>query len=232
MKKSTLPLIMVMVVAILIAAGVGYMLMSAQKVPPQGAPAAETVTAETSATEDPNAVHKQFENLLNELLHTVREKMAAYGEQRKVLIELVQPQNLRDPAYVEENYTMMGQLAMDLHARTAELLRSFEIADTKVGELLAAHPDIDREPILEQWNTTRQKHYNVYNQFFSFEEKIIKEYQDLMSFYRSKKGAYQVDAATGAITFDSPEDRTHVDEVMRRIEDLSAQQRAVLEAGD
>jgi hypothetical protein len=223
MKKNTTPLVIVMVIALAIATGVGLALM-----PKKGeAPVPDAATQAETAN-----VEQQFEDLLNELLNTVRERMQAYGQQRKILTELVNPQNLKDPAYIEENYKIMQDLAMDLHTRTAELLHSFEMADAKVKAVLDADPALDTAAIRTKWNAEKQKHYATYNEFFSYEEKIIQGYQDLMTFYKIKQGSFTVDVAANKVTFTNADDQLRVGELQAQIETLSAKQAAALQASN
>lgn len=171
---------------------------------------------------------RQFEELLNKFLKNIHEGMVSYKKERKMLIELVGPANLIEPAYVEENYKLAQQLVPSLRQKMADVIRIFETAQAELDLLLAGQSESMRMRATEQWGELKRMQGQAYMGFFATENDLLSAYQDLMSFYYEKRTAFEVDAATRQVTFKNPDDAAQEKQLKQRIDDIYAQQKSLV----
>lgn len=227
----------IVVAAVLAVAGGGWFYLSQQGAVPPAAEEQEAVAPVTeqaaipgtAAPEEPLTIERRFEKLLNGFLLAVNEKARAYKNERKVLGELVKPENLSSSEYITQNQQVMKQTIAALHLKIDDLMLVFEKTQGDVQALLTGEPPAVAEPILKTWSELKSEKAGLYVDFFSIEEKILQAYDDLMAFYVLKKGEFSYDAQTGQITFKNPEDEGTVIEMRTLLVDLAAQEEALLE---
>ena len=125
---------------------------------------------------------QRFEDLLNGLLGSVNTAMNEYKAERKALVETLNPVNLRDPSYVEENWKIMQELTPSLIKRMEDVPKLFENAESQINELLANQPEKARQIILQKWNILEKTQGEAYIEYFAYEFQLVSAYHDLMKF--------------------------------------------------
>ncbi len=172
-------------------------------------------------------LEKRFEEFLNKFLKSIHDGMVEYRKERKVLVELVGPRNLSDPAYVEENYKLVQQLVPSLRQKMADVIGIFEAAQTEMDSLLAGQPETTQAPIIRQWDELKRMQGQAYMDFFATENDLLSAYQDLMNFYYDKRTSFEVNAATRGVIFKNAQDVAEEKQLKQRIDDIYEQQDAL-----
>lgn len=171
----------------------------------------------------------QFDEILKTFLADVNKAVGEYRAERKIIVESVKPENLQEPAYVEENYDMVRALLPSLRKRKDVIFNAFDVTEVKVQELVAMQPEADRQPILDQWAKLKQEQMNLYQNFFTAEDEIIKAYDNLLTFYYSKRYEFTVDLEKNTIVFKTPEDNDRARLMQDTVASLHAKQSEVLQ---
>ncbi len=229
MKKKNVPALLILVIAI--AAGIfayQQMLARAEREREQ---AEERARAQQQAQMDETRKHK-MENLLNDFIHSVATLADEYKAKRKVLRDLVNPENLGSPEYVDENARLMQALIPELQGRMDAIMTVFRDTEGKVRERITDYDATAGEAILESWRKVRDDRATMYLAYFSSETDIFQAYQDMMAFYLQKKGVYRFDRSSGGLLFPKPEDKVTEQEMRQRIEDMESRQRQILKKTD
>lgn len=152
------------------------------------------------------SLEKRFEFTLNTMLKDVAEKTREYQTQRKVMQELVRPDNFLSAEDLEENMSLFQETVSQLYAKSSEILGVFEKADADIKALAAEKSEEGRAVILDQWNALKKKDAGSYQKFFELESDVIKAHDRLMRFYFTKQAFYRVNADTGEIEFANEND--------------------------
>ncbi len=205
---------------VLLVGVIGFYSISNIKGPPSAVERAQ-------ALESPE-LRTNFNAFLEKFLKSVETGMADYKAERKVLVEAAGPLNLRQPEYVEENYSMSKQLTSSLRVRIDHILHIFREAEADVGTLLTNEPAEVRRAISEEWSQLKQKQEKVYIDYFAVENELLAAYDDLMNFYYAKRYEFQVDVDSSAFVFKLPEDDAEAKRLQQRIDDLYAKEKAIL----
>lgn len=220
MKQNAKIIIGALLAVLAIGAGGAYVFL--QK--PQEAPVA---SLQEPAPEAPS-LEKKFETLLNEFLQSVNEKAQAYKNERKVLAELVKPENLRDPAYVEQNYQLMKTTIPSLRLRIDDLMLVFEGTEVRVAALVSGQPEEVGKRIVQEWRKLKQEQTALYVSFFEIEEEVLRTFESLMEFYYLKRGSYKFDSVNNQILFDKPEDEMNARALASQLAELVQKESALL----
>ena len=227
MKKNQ-AIIAAVVVAL---AGGGIAAYSLKKAPEAApAPVVQAPTPEQAVAEQ-QAFHQKFEDVLNGFLKSVQTKAVDYKNRRKVITELVKPENLGQAAYVQENQQLMTTLVPELKVKMDEIMAVFNEAETSIRETIATQPAEKQEGILNDWRAVRDKQASHYLAFFASEQDILGAYQELMNFYQAKQGAYTYDESTLSLLFNNPADKPQERTLRERIKEMEdAQAEAIRSA--
>lgn len=177
--------------------------------------------------EDPT-LEQRFEYTLNVMLRDVAQKAAEYKKQRKVMTELVKPENLGNKEYVAENFELLQQTSQELNQKAAEILEVFEKADTEIHTLAQGYPEEGRANVLEKWSALKTDRAGAYQSFFALEQDVIQAHERLMRFYFNKRDYYDVNAETGEITFQKESDQRLANTLQLQLNRLNRSQNNVL----
>lgn len=186
--------------------------------------AEQSVAAVETSTENRQA----FEDFLNDFLKQVATEAQAYKQRRTVLVSLLQPENLKNSAYIQENEKLAEETTQGLQAQMDKIMSAFDQGDQKVAELVEHFAPEDRAGILESWKTQRDKRANQFLAYFTSEQEIIGAYNELLKLYADKRDAMSVDVANKKIMFTNPEDQVAADQITDKIAALSKAQRELL----
>ncbi len=171
---------------------------------------------------------QRFEDLLNGLLGSVNTAMNEYKAERKALVQTLNPVNLRDPSYVEENWKIMQQLEPSLVKKMENIPQLFENAESQINELLANQPEKARQIILQKWNALEKTQGEAYIEYFAYEFQLVSAYRDLMQFYYDNRNDFEVDINSGDTIFKDTAKKSEEQHIRQSIKDLTAQQSATL----
>lgn len=171
---------------------------------------------------------KEFEDALNEFLQTIASDVQIYKNNRKMLVSLVQPENIRNSSYIEENQALASDTVESLQAQMDKIMNQFAQTDKKMTALAHNFDEAGRTEIIRRWQFLRDENSKKLVSYFESDQKILEAYNELLQFYARKREAMSVDVANKKIMFTNPEDQKVADEIIRRIFQLNAEQRAKL----
>jgi hypothetical protein len=215
----------IIVAVVVVLAGGAIAAYSLNKPAPEApaAPVEQVPTPEQAATQQ-QTFNKKFEDVLNDFLQTVQIKAMDYKNRRKVIAELVKPENLGNPTYIQENNLLMQTLIPELKVKMDEIMAVFNDGETNIRQAIASQPSEKQQAILDQWRSVRDKQASHYLAFFASEQDILTAYQELMDFYQSRQGAYVYDDGTLSLLFSNPADKPQERMLRERIQDMEAAQ--------
>ena len=166
---------------------------------------------------------KKYEDFLNAFIKNVGEKTAAYKARRAVMADLVKPENLKNPKYVEENEVMMRSLSVELNKQMDDIMRAFKDADIEMNKMTTGRPEAERKNTLQAWDNLKERQGQSYVALFTAEEDIIKAYQNLMDFYYERRGIFVYDGQ-GELIFQNQISKTQETALIKAIADMTAQE--------
>jgi flagellar hook-basal body complex protein FliE len=174
------------------------------------------------------ALEQRFVDFLNDFIKRVNEGMIAYKKERKILIQAMGPTNMREPAYVEENFNLVQTLIPSLRQKMADVIKIFEDAEHEVDQLLLNQPEPTRLAVLQKWTEMKRSQADVYIAYFTIENELLSAYEDLMRFYNDKKDAFEVDVDSRVVVFKEQADVDAEQRLRGRIAELYAEQEVLL----
>ncbi|MGB0720067.1 MAG: hypothetical protein ACPGRX_06315 [Bdellovibrionales bacterium] len=174
------------------------------------------------------SVNKKVETILNDFLRDVAAEMSDYRKQRKVLDDLIKPVNLRDASYVESNYALGQQTIAALKSQMNDVMAVFDDKDNALRDALRGQSASFRANILRKWAAMKSEQADVFVNYFTFENKILAAYQDLLGFLYEKRGAYAYIPDQADIIFQQANDQRRYQAMLQNLENLKKQQAAVL----
>lgn len=174
------------------------------------------------------SLEQQFETVLNDFLADMADQMDSYQKRRRVMINLIKPENLREPLFVKENYEMMEMLAPTLEQKMNEVMAVFADADKKINALVSDQPAEKRDVILGEWEALKKKQATPYTEFFALEQDILDSYQELISFYYTKSGEFEVGTEKQEVVFTDSADQEKQQKMLDHIKDLHVKQAMIL----
>ncbi len=185
---------------------------------------------EDSQPEEPSPpnIEKQFEDALNNFLRSVHAQARDYKKQRKVLNELVRPENLRSTAYVEENYLLVHEIVPDLRGKMNALMGSFAETEKEIHSLLEGTSPEFRQTVLRSWKNLKDKQASQFIVFFMKEEETLPLYETLMAFYYEHRSEYSFNQDENEILFQTPENQLKARVLRDAIADQRKKQGAAL----
>lgn len=186
--------------------------------------AAEQAQKDKEEAEKIAALTKEFEGFLNDFLTDVSQELREYKITRKVLVSLMQPANLRETKYIEENYEMGEATVMSLRLQMDKVMRLFETAEIEFQELLTKWPEGRGESIRQNWRSMRDEQVDVYLGYFTSEQDLLEAMQNLLSFYNEKRDVLRVDVIDDRIEFDDEEDTLRHEELKITVDALKSLQ--------
>lgn len=177
--------------------------------------------------EGPN-LEQRFVDFLNDFLRDVNKGMVEYKKERQALVQALGPANLRDPAYVEENYLFVQTVIPSLRQRMADVIKIFEDAEMEVDALLLNQPPDIQKKVLDKWKEMKQRHGEAFISYFELENELLTAYDNLMAFYNSRKGAFEVDLNSRTVIFKDPADAVQEERLRGVITQIYAEEEALL----
>jgi hypothetical protein len=163
------------------------------------------------------SLQKQFEEALTGFLQDVHAKTVKYKETRRILPELIAPDNINTPEYLQENTQMLDKTVADLQGEMADILGTFQAMEEKVKGLLEGQPENKRAVIFKSWQEMKRKQSEKFIAYFSAEQDRLKAYQDVMKFYATKQGGYKYDPQTHLFVFANPADAAEEKKLLNKI---------------
>lgn len=220
--------------AVIAVAGIGILyILSMPATPVDAPPERETevvqeIPAAPPVDPEKQAAFMRFEGILNGFLQEVQANMRDYRQQRKMLTEMADPFNLRQPEYITENYGLLKTVAPELRTKMNSVVAPFEAAQAQIHAALADQPESVRENVWQRWEALKQKQLTLYVEYFTVEDQILTAYEELLGFYYQNQNAILVDSEYLSVSFAEPALEQQEQMLLSRIEELSAQQALIL----
>lgn len=194
-----------LVIALLIVlSGGGYILYqnNEQKQIELAQKEAEAKEAAERAHQEKIEQAQRFEDFINGFLQQVASEVADYKKSRNVLKNLVEPANLREPEYIQENAKLAESLVMSLQLKMDDVMKSFEAADQKAQTLINELEGESQKTIQEKWIQVRDENAQKFAIYFSMEQDILTAHLRLIEFYEAHSDELEIDVANGHILFE------------------------------
>lgn len=173
-------------------------------------------------------LNKTFEDILNTLLISVKQDTDSYKKDRKVLRELIRPDNMMKPEFVAENYAIMQRLVPSMRGKMDEIMLGFERADAQV-KLTLSEIDEDTAIIyLAEWSKMKDVHLRSYIDFFGFEEQLITAYAKTLNFFQEHGAEFSYDPQSDSLVSDDPALKAEEESLRALIKTISQEQAEAL----
>ena len=170
---------------------------------------------------------KTFENSLNMFLADVYEQMKEYRQRRKILSDVLRPENLRNAAYVAQSYQITKQTVPDLSQRSENIIQSFNKKDAEIRALIKDRPAAAQKNIWTAWENVKRKQGTLYVNYFTIEQDVLGSHEALMYHYFQNKDQLQYNDALNTISFTNAELNAKTSQLKSAIDRLKKQQAAL-----
>lgn len=234
MNGKTRDLAILAGVVVLAAAG-GFYYLSVQDV---------AVTAQTEQEDDAAAgadvikteeeaqrqrqILEGFEIALNNFLGSIDQQVIAYQQKRKIVRDMVEPQNMRQFEYVPENYGMAKEVMESMKDDMEKIILFITQSDISIQNYLERENPGQRNELLQQWKDVKDRQSELYINFFQLERQMLDQFDQIFTVFLKSKGNYTVDVANNSVAFtDAATTRDYLN-AKRRIEAIIAQERELL----
>lgn len=166
-------------------------------------PSSDTVIQSQQVSELTAGLGESFEVILNGFLSELSLELKGYKNQRKVLTELIDPFNLRNPEYIDQNYEMIQVLAPELRARMDGVMALFSKTDKQVKSTLNSYPEKSVSGAAAKWSSIRDNQVERYIYYLKLDDEILLTFEELLAFYAKQKEQMYYDFETDEIRFKS-----------------------------
>lgn len=183
---------------------------------------------QTSSKNTANQKYLQsFENSLNMFLADVYEQMTEYRKRRKILSDVLRPENLKNSAYIQQGYQLTKQTIPDLTQRSENIIQSFSKKDADIRELIKNRPPAAQKNIWQAWENVKRNQGNLYVKYFTLEQDVLGSHEALMYHYFQNKERLQYNDALNTISFNDAELNAKTAQLKAAINNLKEQQKAL-----
>ncbi|MFN3700999.1 MAG: hypothetical protein ACK4VI_05700 [Alphaproteobacteria bacterium] len=200
---------------------------------PQAPEAAIELTEEQLALiAHQDRIRQDFETSLNNFLQNVDTCVGEYQQKRRVVRDMIQPENMAQFEYVTENAQMAKALIAEMDRDMEGVLQQFATADTAIREFLERESPDDLEFFLNTWEKTKTEQLNLYVTFFDLEKSLLSRHNDVFDIFISSGGAYEVDMQVnvGYVAFEDESFNESYQKAIADIDALITAQRELLES--
>ena len=170
------------------------------------------------------AFQKNIEASLNQMLSDVYGEMKAYRERRKILDDIIRPQNLQNAKYINESYQLAGQTISDLKQRSNRIIKIFDTKDAEIKTLIKGRPQSAQANILAAWKKMKSQQVNLYVQYFTIEQEILQTYQSLVTLYYRHQNEVVYYQETNQTAFQSSNLNAQATQLSQKIKTLKNKQ--------
>lgn len=155
------------------------------------------------------ALQHLFDTYLNALTADLRQRAEHYAKQRRVLKDVIAPYNFETAAYAQENYTLFStHIAPSLRQSADDIINLFGQYKAKLHHDLHDAESETAHIFAIKWQDMTTQQLSHYVDFFMQEDRRLRAYDDLLTFYVTHHNAYTIDAQHNTITFNDPKDHT------------------------
>lgn len=223
-QKTSRAILVVFVVAMFSVAGISlYMNFSVMNAAKQNELSAEEAAARHAAS-----IRGQFETTLNTLLDDVAGQVRDYTKTRKIITDLVRPENLRNPDYIAENYAIAMDMVPQMTNRMNRLFETINAADTRIKALVGDDDIQNADIILERWDHVKEEQLAKYTDYFAFEQELLDRYVRLLKIYNEGRDTYFVDVSNSVLTLEDERLEARARIIRGEIETLQKAQAGLL----
>ena len=194
-------------------------------------PQAQNAAPEKELNQE-DMTEKQFEDFLNSFLDELQIKMMAYNNKRKIARDLIKPENVRTPEYLQENSKMLQEISAEMNTDMDNIIQTFKQADRDIKDLVNISISGDKDVILQKWETVREKQLETYMAFFIHEKELLTEYRELFNFYFSLGQNLQVDVTNNELIVSDSIKRTQYESILQRIDNIREKNQDLLNNQD
>lgn len=161
------------------------------------------VMAEWQAKKETDARNREIEETLNGLLENVQVLALEYKRNRRVVNDLIQPENLSTPEYIVENLAILEGLIPSLENERVQMMSAFDTAGERFNEIISTTPEQTQNALNAQWEEVTGHQIKSYTTFFAFEQAIVATYLDILRLYAENKDQITYDRDADILVFGS-----------------------------
>jgi len=183
---------------------------------------------DTQAVSEAGPAEEKIDALVASFLVELRTAVRDYRTQKSVLKELVDPFNMRSTYYAEENYYFSQSILPALRLKMDKIFKAFEKTDGQIKVLAKDLPEEKQKSVLEKWASLKKEQLNLYVHYFTYEERVVDGYEDLIAFYFQYHNQMILDSEFQTIGFADPSLENQEKSLLQKISNLKAEQKQVL----
>lgn len=168
---------------------------------------------------------KIYDDLVDKLLTQLAEKAQDYKQQRKILREVIKPDNFTSPENAERVYAFFKkELVPELRKKATAVIDVFAENKEIIHKQIQDDTGEVREEFKTSWKSIENTQLKAYVDFFEKEEMLLQTYDDLVTFYYTRVKMFVVNPKTGRTTFKRKEDALLEVELISKINTLNQKQ--------
>lgn len=216
-KKPNLHLIYALTVLLAVGcAGTSYFLQ-------QNFSIKEAALAEQRQREELYKTQKKiYDNLTANLLRQLAEKAREYKQQRKILREIIKPDNFTSQENADKIYIFFKEeLTPELRNKAASVIEVFITNKEKIHKQIQDDKGEVKEEFQKSWKNIEDAQIKDYVDFFEKEEELLRAYEDLIAFYCTRVKMFSVHPQTGRTAFKRKEDAIQEKILINKINTLN-----------
>lgn len=179
-----------------------------------------------------DSIEKQFEDMLNKFLHTLDTKSQKYKSSRKAITDTIKPENIRAESFLEENQEFAASLVQEMELQMDDIINSFDNADQEIKVLVTAHPEADKDIILDKWKSVKTERMENYMSFFLLEKDFLAKHLEILDLIAQANGQYKVDVMNSMIVFENDTIAQQYEQYLQDIENIKQQEDMIFAEGE
>ena len=168
---------------------------------------------------------QSFEGSLNSFLRIVAEEMTEYKKRRKVVESALNPQNLKTPAYIQQNFELLKTAIPDLQNRSFRIVKAFEDKDKEIKKLVSNRSPEGQRRILQTWETVKSQRGQLFMNYFAIEQDLLGSYEALMYLYHQNSNNLSYNAKNNTLSSSSDDVNEKIVQIQTTINQLKGRQR-------
>ncbi len=227
--KSAVALITVLCIALFIGFGAGgysyYKQIEAKRIAEERIAAEEAAKREAEQKE----LNALYDKYINEFKEDIRQKVAEYNTEKKLIAQITSPYNYETPEFAKENLKIyQDQLSPSLRGKIENIIAVFGEYQSKLENDTSKNNTELQAFLLKRWKKMSDEMLDLYVSYFSNEQDLLIAYEELMKFYYTRSTVYTVNFEENTFEFKREEDRAEQEKLSGMIEAIEQNGKNIL----
>jgi hypothetical protein len=169
-------------------------------------------------------VENEFEVILKDFLKQISARMKIYSDKRKVLVEIIKPENNRSRDMTQENLNYAKNIIVEMAQDTDDFMKIFNQAEEKFITLSNQQNRKFKDTVLPKWKALKDTQTKKYLSYFLMDKDIADLHIALLNFYRDHHGQFTINETDFQLVFPNAELKKRYDTILSDIEAVRLQQ--------